>query len=220
MKSIVILISGRGSNMEAIIAAVADELPVKIRAVISNRPDAIGLITAKQHGIATHALAHNAFPSRDAFDTALAQAIDAYQPDYVVLAGFMRVLTEDFVNHYANRLVNIHPSLLPSFPGVRTHRQALQAGVKIHGATVHLVTAKLDHGPIIVQAGVPVLPDDTEATLAARVLAQEHKIYPLALRWLAEDRVKVDATGVVHLAGLSVLPETGATALQVPLENK
>jgi phosphoribosylglycinamide formyltransferase 1 len=219
MKSIVILISGRGSNMEAIITAVANGLPVNIRAVISNRPDAVGLTTAKQHGIATHALDHKTFASRDAFDAALMQTIDAHAPDFVVLAGFMRVLTASLVNHYTNRLVNIHPSLLPSFPGVHTHRQALDAGVKIHGATVHLVTPELDHGPIIIQAAVPVLPGDTETTLAARVLAQEHKIYPLALRWLAEDRVKVGENGVVQIAGLRVLPDADTLSLTVPPEK-
>jgi phosphoribosylglycinamide formyltransferase 1 len=219
MKSIVILISGRGSNMQAIIAAVANGLPVNIRAVISNRPDAVGLTTAKQHGIATHALDHKAFASRDAFDAALMQTIDAHAPDLVVLAGFMRVLTASFVNRYANRLVNIHPSLLPSFPGVHTHRQALDAGVKIHGTTVHLVTPELDHGPIIIQAAVPVLPEDTEATLAARVLTQEHKIYPLALRWLAEDKVKVGENGVVQIAGLRVLPDVDTLSLTAPLEK-
>jgi phosphoribosylglycinamide formyltransferase 1 len=219
MKSIVILISGRGSNMEAIIAAVANGLPVNIRAVISNRPDAVGLTTAKQNGIATHALDHKAFVTREAFDAALMQTIDAHAPDFVVLAGFMRVLTASFVNHYANRLVNIHPSLLPSFPGVHTHRQALNAGVKIHGATVHLVTPELDHGPIIIQTAVPVLPEDTEATLAARVLTQEHKIYPLALRWLAEDKVKVGENGVVQIAGLHVLPDADTLSLTVPREK-
>jgi phosphoribosylglycinamide formyltransferase 1 len=219
MKSIVILISGRGSNMEAIIAAVANGLPVNIRAVISNRPDAVGLTTAKQHGIATHALDHKAFVTREAFDAALMQTIDAHAPDFVLLAGFMRVLTASFVNHYAHRLVNIHPSLLPSFPGVHTHRQALDAGVKIHGATVHLVTPELDHGPIIIQTAVPVLPEDTEATLAARVLTQEHKIYPLALRWLAEDKVKVGQNGVVQIAGLRVLPDADTLSLTVPLEK-
>jgi phosphoribosylglycinamide formyltransferase 1 len=219
MKSIVILISGRGSNMEAIIAAVANGLPIKIRAVISNRPDAVGLTTAKQHGIATHALDHKTFATREAFDAALMQIIDTHAPDIVVLAGFMRVLTASFVNHYTNRLVNIHPSLLPSFPGVHTHQRALQAGVKIHGATVHLVTPELDHGPIIVQAAVPVLPGDTEATLAARVLAQEHRIYPLALRWLAEDKVKVDENGVVQIAGQRVLPGADMPSLTAPSEK-
>jgi phosphoribosylglycinamide formyltransferase 1 len=220
MKSIVILISGRGSNMEAILAAkLAGKLALEIRAVIASRPDAGGLETARTHGIATHALDHKAFPSREAFDAALKNTIDALKPDYIVLAGFMRVLTADFVNHYANRIVNIHPSLLPSFPGVHTHEQALKAGVKVHGATVHLVTPKLDHGPIIVQAAVPVLPDDTPASLAARVLAQEHLIYPQALRWLTEDRLKVSTEGVVQIDDLRVFPEEGARSLHFPLEN-
>lgn len=193
MKNIVILISGRGSNMEALIAARdAGELPVHIAAVISNRPDAAGLDTAARAGIVTHYIDHKAFAGREAFDAALAECIDTFSPDLVVLAGFMRILSEGFVRHYAGRLMNIHPSLLPSFPGLHTHQRALEEGVRIHGCTVHFVTPALDHGPVIVQAAVPVLDGDAEATLAARVLAQEHRVYPLAVRWFAEGRLRLD----------------------------
>ncbi|MBX3664284.1 MAG: phosphoribosylglycinamide formyltransferase [Burkholderiales bacterium] len=198
MKRIAILISGRGSNMEALLGA---GLPARICAVISNDPEARGLATAAAHGVATAAIDHKAHATRDAFDASLAQAIDAHRADLVVLAGFMRILTTDFVGHYRGRMVNIHPSLLPSFPGLHTHRQALDAGVRIHGCTVHFVTPQLDHGPIIAQAAVPVLPGDTEDILAARVLAEEHRIYPQALRWLCEDRVTVDAGGRVVIRG-------------------
>jgi phosphoribosylglycinamide formyltransferase 1 len=213
MKSIVILISGRGSNMEAILKAA---LPLEIRAVISNRPEAAGLATAKAAGIPVHGLDHKLFVSRDAFDQSLMQCIDQYSPDYVILAGFMRVLTEAFIDHYPRRIVNIHPSLLPSFPGLHTHRQALDAGVKIHGATVHFVTPQLDHGPIIIQAAVPVLPDDTEASLAARVLVQEHRIYPQALRWLAADQVEFSANDVVQVQKHRVSDTAGAQYLTAP----
>ena len=215
MKSIVILISGRGSNMEAILSAA---LPLTIKAVISNRPDAGGLATAAQRGVTTRVVDHMTYASREAFDAALATTIDALAPDYIVLAGFMRVLTEGFVERYARRMVNIHPSLLPAFPGLHTHRQALAAGVKIHGATVHFVTPRLDHGPIIVQAAVPVLPTDTEDALAQRVLAQEHRIYPQALRWLAEDRVAFNKNDVVEIRGLSVSSGTAEYHLHVPKE--
>jgi phosphoribosylglycinamide formyltransferase-1 len=201
MKSIVILISGRGSNMEAIVNAA---LPVEIRAVISNRPDAKGLLFAASRGIATEVVDHKAFVAREIFDAALANAIARHQPDVIVLAGFMRVLTDAFFSQFANRIVNIHPSLLPAFPGLHTHRQALAAGVKLHGATVHFVTPTLDHGPIIAQAAVPVMQGDTEATLAARVLMQEHRIYPMALKWLVEDRLQIMPDGVVHLKGSDV----------------
>jgi phosphoribosylglycinamide formyltransferase-1 len=192
MKSIVILISGRGSNMEALLAAVASgALPVRIAGVLANRPDAQGLETAAAHGVPTGVVDHKQFADRAAFDAAMAEAIDRFAPDLVVLAGFMRILTDGFVRHYAGRLVNIHPSLLPSFPGLHTHRRALEEGVRIHGCTVHFVTPALDHGPVIVQAAVPVLDDDDEASLAARVLAQEHQVYPLAVRWFAEDRLRL-----------------------------
>ena len=200
MKNIVILISGRGSNMEALIAARdAGKLPVNIAAVISNRPDAKGLETAAKAGIATHYIDHKAFAGREAFDAALAECIDGFAPDLVVLAGFMRILTADFVRHYEGRLLNIHPSLLPSFPGLHTHQRALEEGVRIHGCTVHFVTAELDHGPVVIQAAVPVLDGDDEAALAARILVQEHKVYPQAVRWFAEGKLRLD-NGRVRLA--------------------
>jgi len=200
MKKIVILISGRGSNMEALIAARdTGQLPVNIAAVISNRPDALGLETAAKAGITAHFIDHKAFAGRESFDAALAECIDSFTPDLVVLAGFMRILSDGFVRHYAGRLVNIHPSLLPSFPGLHTHRRALEEGVRIHGCTVHFVTPTLDHGPVIIQAAVPVLDRDDEASLAARVLRQEHRIYPQAVRWFAEDRLRLE-NGRVRLA--------------------
>lgn len=193
MKNIVILISGRGSNMEALIAArAAGNLPVNIAAVISNRAAAQGLETAARAGIATHCIDHKAYAGREAFDAALAECIDGFAPDLVVLAGFMRILSEGFVRHYAGRLINIHPSLLPSFPGLHTHQRALDAGVRIHGCTVHFVTPALDHGPVIIQAAVPVLDSDDEATLAARILVQEHRIYPQAVRWFVEGRLRLE----------------------------
>jgi len=201
MKNVVILISGRGSNMEALIAARdAGTLPVNIAAVISNRPAAQGLETAEKAGITAHYIDHKAFAERDAFDAALAECIDGFTPDLVVLAGFMRILSDGFVRHYAGRLMNIHPSLLPAFPGLHTHRRALEEGVRIHGCTVHFVTPALDHGPVIIQAAVPVLDSDDEATLAARVLRQEHRIYAQAVRWFAEGRLRLD-DGRVRLAG-------------------
>lgn len=200
MKNIVILISGRGSNMEALIAARdAGNLPVNIVAVISNRPDAAGLETAAKAGIVTHYIDHKAFAGREAFDAALAECIDGFAPDLVVLAGFMRILSEGFVRHYAGRLMNIHPSLLPSFPGLHTHQRALDEGVRIHGCTVHFVTPSLDHGPVIIQAAVPVLDSDDETSLAARVLRQEHRVYPQAVRWFAEGKLTLD-NGRVRLA--------------------
>ncbi|TXG93357.1 MAG: phosphoribosylglycinamide formyltransferase [Rhodocyclaceae bacterium] len=208
MKSVVILISGRGSNMEALLAAVArGELPVRVAAVISNRPDAKGLETAAAQGVPTAVVDHKAHAGREAFDAALAECIDGYAPDLVVLAGFMRILTEGFVRHYDGRLLNIHPSLLPSFPGLHTHQRALEEGVRIHGCTVHFVTPALDHGPVVVQAAVPVLDGDDEATLAARVLQQEHLVYPLAVRWFAEDRLTLEG-GRVRLAAERPLPAT------------
>lgn len=186
MKKIVILISGRGSNMQALLQA---DLPCIIAAVISNRADAEGLQIAADAGIATAVVAHRDYPDRAAFDTALAAVIDHYQADLVVLAGFMRILTPEFVTHYQGRLVNVHPSLLPAYTGLNTHARALQDSIKIHGCTVHFVTPALDHGPIIIQAAVPVLCDDTEQTLSARVLLEEHRIYPQAVRWLCEGEV-------------------------------
>ena len=205
MKRIVILISGRGSNMEAMLKA---RLPAEIVAVISNEPAAQGLATAQAQGIATAVVPHRAFAGRAAFDAALAAEIDRHKPDLIVLAGFMRVLTESFVARYAGRMINIHPSLLPSFPGLHTHRRALEAGVRVHGCTVHFVTPGLDSGPIIVQAAVPVLADDTEDRLAARVLAQEHRIYPQAVRWLCAGRVKLGANGVVTVTNAAAASAT------------
>lgn len=188
-KNIVILISGSGSNMAAIVQAAQkeqwrDRLNTSVACVISNRPDAEGLATAQALGVATQVVDHKRFDSREAFDAALQLAIDTYQPALVVLAGFMRILTPGFTSHYAGRLVNIHPSLLPAFTGLHTHQRAIDAGCKVAGATVHLVTAELDHGQILAQAVVPVLVGDTAATLAARVLCQEHVLYPKAIREL------------------------------------
>lgn len=191
----VILISGRGSNMLAMVEA---GLPVA--AVISNRADADGLEYAAGRGIATAVVPHRDYATREAFDAALAQAIDGFRPDLVALAGFMRILTEGFVLRYQGRLLNIHPSLLPAFPGLDTHAKALAAGVKLHGCTVHFVTPQLDHGPIVIQAAVPVLPQDEEVTLGARVLAQEHRIYPQAARWFLEGKLVIES-GVVRVKG-------------------
>ncbi|MDY7577908.1 phosphoribosylglycinamide formyltransferase [Herbaspirillum sp. RTI4] len=190
MTSIVILISGRGSNMQAIVrAAAAEQWPAHIAAVISNRHDAQGLEFAREHGIPVAVVSNKDYSTRDAFDAALQEEIERFSPDLVVLAGFLRILTGAFVAHYAGRMLNIHPSLLPAFPGLATHRQALVAGVKNHGATVHFVTADLDHGPIVAQAVVPVLSGDTEETLALRVLEQEHVIYPAAVRSFVEGKL-------------------------------
>lgn len=201
MKRIVILISGRGSNMEAIMRTAAAECwPSQIAAVISNKPAAGGLEVARAAGIPTVVVNHRDYPDRERFDAALAATIDKYQPDLVVLAGFMRILTEGFVHHFAGRLINIHPSLLPSFTGLDTHQRAIDAGVKFHGATVHFVTAELDHGPIIAQAVVPVHENDDEDTLAARVLEQEHLIYPRAVRDLLEGRLVLEGGRVIRAA--------------------
>jgi len=194
MRNIVILISGGGSNMQALVRAAQRQqweprLGGRIAAVISNKADAPGLVFARAQGIATAVLAHQGFATREAFDTALMALIDGYagmQPPLVVLAGFMRILTPTFVAHYAGRLLNIHPSLLPAFPGLHTHQRAIDAGCQFAGATVHLVTAELDHGPILAQAIVPILPGDSAAALAARVLSQEHLIYPRAVAQLLQ----------------------------------
>jgi phosphoribosylglycinamide formyltransferase-1 len=195
MKRMVVLISGRGSNMQAMVDA---GLPVA--AVISNRADAAGLDYAAGRGIATAVVSHRDYATRDAFDTALAQAIDGFRPDLVALAGFMRILTDAFVLRYQGRMLNIHPSLLPAFAGLDTHARALAAGVKLHGCTVHFVTPQLDHGPIVIQAAVPVLPGDDAAKLAARVLAQEHRIFPQAARWFIEGKLVVES-GMVRVEG-------------------
>ena len=207
MKRIVILISGRGSNMEAIVQACASEgWPAQVAAVIGNRPEAGGFAFAQARGIPTRLVDHKAFDGREAFDAALGDTIEGFSPDVVVLAGFMRILTDGFVNRFAGRLVNVHPSLLPAFTGLHTHRRAIEAGCKAAGATVHFVTAELDHGPIIAQAVVPVVAGDTEATLSARVLEREHAMYPQAVRWIVEGALQVDAGGVVtHTRGQSQL---------------
>ncbi|KAF1041743.1 MAG: Phosphoribosylglycinamide formyltransferase [Herbaspirillum frisingense] len=211
MRSIVILISGRGSNMEAIVrAALAERWSARIVAVISNRADASGLEFAAGHGIPTAVIPSKDYPTRDQFDAALREKIDGYAPDLVVLAGFMRILTTPFVDHYRGRMLNIHPSLLPSFPGLATHRQALAAGVKLHGATVHFVTPDLDHGPIVAQACVPVLEDDSEEDLAARVLEQEHVIYPRAVRWFTEGRLALEGARVRLAPAATGVPEVAS----------
>jgi phosphoribosylglycinamide formyltransferase-1 len=202
MKRIAILISGRGSNMEAIVQRCAQERwPAEVVAVIANRPQAAGLTFAREHGIATAVVDHTAFASRDAFDAALAETLDAQRPDLVVLAGFMRILGDAFVRRYEGRMLNIHPSLLPAFPGLHTHRRAIEAGCKASGATVHFVTPQLDHGPIVMQSVVPVLPGDTESSLAARVLATEHRIYPQAVRWFVSGQLRIDGGVVRHAEG-------------------
>ncbi len=201
MKNIVILISGRGSNMEAIVRAFRQEKwSARLCAVISNRADAAGLVFAAEAGIPTQVVSHKDYADREAYDAALQAVIDTYEPDLVILAGFMRILTSGFVEHYTGRMINIHPSLLPSFRGLHTHRQAIEAGVRVHGATVHFVTPELDGGPVIAQAVVPVLPGDDEDTLADRVLAQEHRLYPRVVRWITEDKVSYTGEGKVVLA--------------------
>lgn len=194
---VVILLSGRGSNFQAIAEAA---LPIEIVAVISNRPQAAGLDYARARGLAAIALDHTAHPDRVAFDALLADEIERHRPDLVVLAGYMRILSAAFIARFEGRLLNIHPSLLPMFPGLNTHERALAEGVKVHGCTVHFVTADLDHGPIAIQAAVPVRADDTPGTLAARVLQQEHRIYPQAIRWFAEGRLEINQ-GRVNLKG-------------------
>jgi len=184
--------------MQAVLEA---NLPVRIAAVVSNKADAPGLEIARRHGVETAVVDHRDHDGREAFDAALAQKIDSYEPDLVVLAGFMRILTPGFVEHYAGRLINIHPSLLPAFTGLDTHARALAEGVKLHGCTVHFVTNELDKGPIVAQAAVPVLADDTPDTLATRVLAQEHLLYPQAIRWFAEDRLELTPAGTVRFLG-------------------
>jgi phosphoribosylglycinamide formyltransferase 1 len=200
MKRIVILISGRGSNLKSILEA---KLDAQIVAVISNNPAAQGIEIARSFGVDTAVIDHQAFPDRASFDAALADKADSYRPDLLVLAGFMRILTEGFTKRFGGRIMNIHPSLLPAFPGVDTHRRALQEGVRIHGCTVHFVTPELDHGPIIVQAAVPVLPGDDEGGLAARVLEQEHRIYPQAIRWFLDGRLRLEGNRVTVSAGRS-----------------
>ncbi|KAA6183837.1 phosphoribosylglycinamide formyltransferase [Thiohalocapsa marina] len=207
---VVVLISGGGSNLQALIDGQLDgSLPVDIRAVISNRADAFGLERARRAGLAARVLNHRDFVSREAYDTALAALIDEYAPQLVVLAGFMRILTPAFVTHYQGRMLNIHPSLLPKFRGLHTHQRAIDAGEQEHGATVHFVTEDLDGGPAVLQARVPVLPEDDADTLAARVLQKEHLIYPLAVGWVAEGRLKLGSDG---------RPLLDASPLQQPLQ--
>ncbi|MEN9890538.1 MAG: hypothetical protein RLY78_833 [Pseudomonadota bacterium] len=198
MKRIVILISGRGSNMQSIVEACAAEgWAADVVAVLSNKPDAAGLAWVAERGIATGVVDHRAHAERADFDAALAAAVDAHAPDLVLLAGFMRVLTDGFVQRYAGRLINIHPSLLPAFPGLHTHRRALEAGCHLAGASVHFVTPTLDHGPLIAQAAVPVMPEDTPERLAARVLMAEHRLYPMAVRWAVDDALTLTDDGHV-----------------------
>ncbi len=195
---VVVLLSGSGSNLQALIdSARAGDSPVRIRAVISNRADAYGLQRARDAGIDTAVLDHKAFDGREAFDQALIERIDAFSPQLVVLAGFMRILSADFVRHYAGRLLNIHPSLLPKYKGLHTHQRALEAGDTEHGCSVHFVTEELDGGPLVVQAIIPVAPDDTPETLAQRVHSQEHQIYPLAVSWFAAGRLRLGESGAL-----------------------
>ena len=202
MKRIVVLISGRGSNMRAIADACSSERwSAEVAAVISNRADAEGLADARERGIATEVVDHKAYADREGFDRALARAIDRHRADVVAMAGFMRIVGGEFTRRYAGRMLNIHPSLLPAFLGLETHRRAIEAGCTLAGATVHFVTAALDHGPIVIQAAVPVQPDDTADTLAARVLEREHVIYPRALRWLIEGRLRIEGQRVRQLEG-------------------
>lgn len=201
MKNIVILISGRGSNMEAIVRTFNQEKwDARLSAVISNRADAAGLGFAGKAGIPTRVVSHKDYPDRESYDAVLQKTIDEYQPDLLILAGFMRILTTGFVEHYTGRMINIHPSLLPSFRGLHTHQQAIDAGVRVHGATVHFVTPELDGAPIIAQAIVPVFPDDNEDKLADRVLEQEHRIYPRVVRLIVEDRISLNEDGSVNLS--------------------
>jgi phosphoribosylglycinamide formyltransferase-1 len=203
---VVALISGGGSNLQALIDAQVGGLPIHVAAVISNRADALGLERARRHGIPAEILSHHGYPNRETYDADLQCLVDRHAPGLVVLAGFMRILTPAFVNHYRGRMFNIHPSLLPKFRGLHTHQRAVDAGEMEHGASVHFVTAELDGGPVILQARVPVLADDDAAKLAARVLEQEHLIYPTAVRWFAEGRLTLGEDGRPWLDG-APMPE-------------
>jgi len=206
MKRIVVLISGRGTNLEAIVQAAAEpRWGGAVVAVISNRADAAGLAYARERGIAAEVVEHARYDSRESFDSALAGAIDAHAPDVVALAGFMRILGDAFVRRYEGRMVNVHPSLLPAFTGLKTHQRAIEAGCKVHGASVHFVTPALDHGPLIAQAAVPVLAGDTAQTLADRVLEREHVMYPAAIGWLARGELRMADGIVTHALGVSQL---------------
>lgn len=211
-RRIVVLISGRGSNMQAIVR-IAQTLPeAQVCAVIANRSDAAGLVWAREQGLETRVLAHEQFANREAFDTALGDLIATFEPDYILLAGFMRILTAGFVRRFANRVVNIHPSLLPAFPGLHTHRKALEMGVQWHGCTVHFVTPTVDHGPVIAQGAVAVQPEDTESSLAQRVLTLEHVVYTQVVQWLVQGRIHLDAHQRVRVEGVemrSFLLDTG-----------
>lgn len=211
MKRIVILISGRGSNMQAVLAA---KLNAAIAAVISNNPTAKGLQIAHDAGVDTKVVNHRDYPDRTSFDRALADTIAAYRPDLIVLAGFRRILTEEFIERFSGKIMNIHPSLLPAFPGLDTHRRAIDEGVKLHGCTVHFVTPALDHGPIVIQAAVPVLPDDDEERLAARVLEQEHAIYAQAIRWFLDGQLSIEGHRVKLSTGCRY---TGAMISPLPI---
>ncbi|MEO5353585.1 MAG: phosphoribosylglycinamide formyltransferase [Magnetococcus sp. XQGC-1] len=213
---IAVLISGGGSNLQALLDGCASGLiPGEVVLVISNNPDAYGLERARKHGVPSRVIDHRLFTSRAFFDQAVAHTLEEVGAELICLAGFMRVLTDDFVHYYAGRLLNIHPALLPAFPGIHVQRQALDAGVRFSGATVHFVVPEVDAGPIVIQAVVPVLADDTHATLAARILRQEHRIYPLAVRWFAQGRLRVEEGRVRVLEGA----EDGEMALIQPMEG-
>lgn len=204
MKRILILLSGRGSNMEAIVQRCAEQRwPAQVVAVLANRPDAEGLAFAARHGITTAVVDHKAYDSREAFDDALAERIESFAPDVLLLAGFMRVLGTAFVRRFEGRMLNVHPSLLPAFPGLHTHRRALESGCQAVGATVHFVTPELDHGPIVMQSVVPVRAGDTPATLAERVLSTEHVIYPQSVLWFLQGKLRVADGRVVQTDGAS-----------------
>jgi phosphoribosylglycinamide formyltransferase 1 len=215
---VVVLVSGRGSNLQVLINAVRDgQLPVEILAVISNEPGAPAVARARTAGIPVHVIDHRDYPSRAEFDRSLMQHIDTYQPRLVMLAGFMRILGDAFIDHYHGRLINIHPSLLPAFPGLNTHARALKSGAKSHGASVHFVTHEVDGGPVIIQGSVPVMPGDTPEILAERVLAEEHRIYPLAIGWFLDNRLSVDQ-GRVLLDGQQ-RPEQGLIEKDISLNK-
>jgi len=214
-KNIVVLISGNGSNLQAIIdGCESAQIDGKVVAVISNKPDVYGLERAKAHDIATNVLDHKTFDSREAYDHQLRQEIDNYQPDLVILAGFMRILTPEFVNSYQGRMINIHPSLLPKYQGLNTHQRAIDAGDDVHGVSVHFVTPELDGGPVILQAKVPIFAEDTVDELAARVHQQEHRIYPLVVNWFCESRLttQLDDDSLAALLDDKVLGPQGHAA--------